>query len=184
MLTPTKQNIIIAIFVCIGILVVINVGIYIKNNDQTKYDEAISLMENGKYAEAADLFAEIGSYKDSQLYWKSLQRYIKYDEADEPQYVYAQKLYKERNLEQAFSIFQDLEDYKDSPLMVAHITLELQDEMEKRIYDAANRYYEAGEYDSALQELAAIEEYEGSLELKEKCENMLLREGQGSATER
>lgn len=169
-----KQNIIIAIIVSICILSVIILGLYMKNRDQEKYDKAINLMKNGEYAEAAELFAETGSYKDSQLYWKTLQCYIKYDEADEPRYIYAQKLYNEGNLEQAFSIFQDLEDYKDSPLMVAHITLELQDEMKKRIYNAANRYYEAGEYDSALQELSAIEEYEGSLELKEKCESMLL----------
>ena len=117
------------------------------------------------------------------FYIKSLQRYIKYDEADQPRYEYAQKLYNEGNLEQAFSVFQDVGDYRDSSLMVAHITLELQDKMEKRIYDAAVQYYELGEYNLALEELSQLDDYEESSELKAKCENMILGEMQSSAGE-
>lgn len=154
-----------------------------KNRDQERYDKAINLMKNGEYTEAAELFAETGSYRDSQSYWKSLQRYIKYDEADESQYAYAQKLYGEGNLEQAFSVFQDLGNYKDSPLMVAHITLGLQDEMEKRIYTAAVQYYKSGEYSLALEGLSQLDDYEESLELKTRCKNMLLGERQGRGGE-
>ena len=179
----TKQNIIIAIIICIGIFGIIIYGLYAKNRDQAKYDKAINLMENREYAEASDLFYEIISYKDSKSYWKSLQRYIKYDEADQPRYEYAQKLYNEGNLEQAFSVFQDVGDYRDSSLMVAHITLELQDKMEKRIYDAAVQYYELGEYNLALEELSQLDDYEESSELKAKCENMILGEMQSSAGE-
>jgi len=172
------------------------------------YQEAIILYDTGNYAKAADIFNSLGLYEESFSYLLNSRNHIKYNEgialyneerfkeaweifsalgnfgesaekAKESKYAYAQQLYSEGDLEEAFSIFQDLGDYKESPLQVANITLELKTEMEERIYNAAFQYYESEEYTLALVELAKIEDYEGSIELKTKCQDELWRRKQG-----
>lgn len=172
------------------------------------YDKAKDLYDDKKYSEAAEIFNGLGLYEKSLSYLVNSRNYIKYNEgiefydkgqyekawenfsaledfaeskekAKESRYAYALQLYGEGKLEEAFSIFQELGDYEESLLMVASITLELKGEMEKRIYDVALQYYELEDYTSALDALSKIEDYEGSAELKAKCEDGLSRKRLG-----
>lgn len=206
--TRRNRNLIICATIFVVVLFLVMGVFHDRDAKKEIYDEAINLYKNEKYPEAAEVFNRLGLYEDSLSYLMNSRNYIKYNEgidfynegrfedawenfsalgdfaeskikAKESRYAYAQQVYSEGNLELAFSIFQELGDYEDSLLMVANITLELKNEMEDRIYNAALQYYKLADYTSALKELSKIEDYEGSAQLKAKCEDELARKRLG-----
>lgn len=66
------------------------------------YDQAIALMQEGKYAEASTLFQTLGSYKDSL------------DLAKESRYAQARELFEQKKYNEAYDIFYILVPYEDS----------------------------------------------------------------------
>ena len=48
--------------------------------------------------------------------------------------------------------------------------------MQGRIFNEAYRFFDSGDYHSALEELSKIEDYPGSSELKQECNDMLSRQ--------
>lgn len=177
---------------------------YLKAQINQKYESAIEMLQNGQYEDARDVFNSLGNYKDSISKLNESLNYLKYDEANklfekkcyqdaakifstlgefedsqalakESMYYYAVDLYEDEKYEEAFSRFQELEGYEDSNLYIANITLHLQEEMKERIFNKANELFQSGEYRSALDELAKIEDYPKSAELKQKCNDMLAR---------
>lgn len=201
-MTKSKQAIALFIIILLFILYYIISSSCENNKKSELYNEAISLYNNKKYSEAADIFSELGLYENSFTYLVNSRNYIKYnkgidfydkeqfkdacdifsslgdfekskEKAKESRYAYAQQLYSKGNLEEAFSIFQELGNYKESPLFVANITLELKKTMEKRIFNLAYQYFESGDYDSALNELLKIEDFEESSNLKSEIENRI-----------
>lgn len=183
-------------------------ALYLKNQRHAAYNNAIDLFEEGYYEEAKDAFNSIGNYEDSLGYFiKSLQ-YIKYNEAQkllyagqyqeaaekfaslgdfddsasratEALYANAEDLYNKGEYEEAFSFFQQLQGYENSDLYIADITLLLQEKMQERIYKEAIRLFESGEYRSVLEELSKIEGYPNSVELIQKCNDILARQRLG-----
>lgn len=89
------------------------------------------------------------------------------DKTEEALYAYAVELFNNGEYENAFKYFQELDNYSDSSLYIANITLLLQEEMEKRIYDEASRLYEEANYSAALEQLSKIEDYPYTIELKQ-----------------
>lgn len=67
-----------------------------------KYDDAVALMEAGKYEEAFTAFDALNGHKDSE------------EKSKECKYNYGKILTGERKYREAFSIFASLGDYKDS----------------------------------------------------------------------
>ncbi|MGE4572615.1 MAG: DUF6273 domain-containing protein [Candidatus Izemoplasmatales bacterium] len=74
-------------------------SVYIPN---TKYNQAVELMESGSYEEASVIFKELGSYKDSATL------------ALESKYIEATELMESESYEEASAIFKELGSYKDS----------------------------------------------------------------------
>lgn len=73
---------------------------------ERKYDEAVTLMENGSLKEAYQIFNKLGSYKKSGEIAEECQIELKYTNA--------MVLMEEGSLEEAYEIFVELEDYADS----------------------------------------------------------------------
>lgn len=168
------------------------------------YKDAKTLFDEGNYIDARSAFNQLGNYEESIYYYTTSLQFIKYNEAEtffdegdyqksaeifeslgdfedspkrckEALYAQAKQLFDNGDYENAFGIFQNLNGYKNSDLYIADITLSLQEKMQKRIYNEAQRFFENGDYNSALVELEKIEEYPGSLELKQQCIDMLSR---------
>lgn len=84
-------------FALIGVLVALGTAYYLNNNKDTRrYEEAISLAQEGKYDEAIAIFEQLGDYKESVYYTKQMT----YQKADQ--------LYKEGNYYEAIALFRNL----------------------------------------------------------------------------
>ena len=111
-----KIVIIIAPFVCALIAFIIVLNASIIPNDI--YNDAIALMNEGKYAEAISAFEELDGHKDSDLKIEECNTAIlnqKYDNAV--------SLMNKGKLEDAYNIFVELNDYKDSNKKASEVRL-------------------------------------------------------------
>jgi len=126
-----------------------------------KYDEGQNLLDNEEYLEAANIFRALGEFLDSKA------------KVNEALYGQGKFLYDNGNYEEAFKYFQDSNGYESSDLYIANITILLQEEMQKRIYNQALKLYKSKEYSSALAELSKIEDYADSAELIQKCNDAI-----------
>ena len=111
-----KIVIIIAPFVCALIAFIIVLNASIIPNDI--YNDAIALMNEGKYAEAISAFEELDGHKDSDLKIEECNTAIlnkKYDNAI--------SLMNNGKLEDAYNIFIELNDYKDSNKKASEVRL-------------------------------------------------------------
>ncbi len=113
------RNIRISIGVIAGI--VLALGIYLLATKviipENRYSAAETLLEEGKYQEAIDAFAELGDYKDSikrkgdATYAKNLaEATVK----KEKKYAEADAFFQEGRLEAALEAFEELGDYQDA----------------------------------------------------------------------
>lgn len=71
------------------------------------YKKALSYLDEGKYSDAAELFKELGDYKDSEAKLKA------------SNYKLATKSLKDKNFDKASKLFSALGNYKDSKDMLA-----------------------------------------------------------------
>lgn len=141
---------------CITIvLLLLSVGVIREKGEKNRmYNDAINLYNVQKYAEAADIFNNLGLYEDSFSYLISSRNYIKYNEGidfynnrqfkeaienfsalgdfedskekvKESKYEYALRLYDEGELGKAFSVLYELGDYRDSEILTANIIVEM-----------------------------------------------------------
>ena len=106
-----KRNMRIAVIVVLVCFLVSAVAIYCVNIaiPNGLYNEAVDLMESGKYTEAIAAFEVLDGYKDSAE---------KIDECNlvmlEEKYNDAIEAMNEGNLDEAYSLFSELWDYKDA----------------------------------------------------------------------
>ena len=70
--------------------------------DSSDYKKAVSLMESGDYAEAEQIFSELGDYENSA------------EMLTECRYAQALELFEQGEYKQAYPMFRELGDYKDS----------------------------------------------------------------------
>ena len=103
-----KRTIIIALSVCIFFIVfIILLSVVIIPNN--KYNDAIELMEEGKYSEAISAFEELDGYKDSQTKIKECN-----DAIIDGQYKDAMIFLKAGKVVEAYEALIELNGYKDS----------------------------------------------------------------------
>ncbi len=99
------------------------------------YEEAAALLESGSYAEAAQLFAELEDYSDSE------------EQLTLTRYMQAVDLMENGSYAEAAELFAKLGNYKDSA-----------EQCSSARYALAKSYLQSGEYDKAI---AAYERLEG-----------------------
>ena len=88
------------------------------------YKEALAFFDNGDYAEAMAIFATLGEYKYSNLYYNDCVAYIEAERLaaeKEEKYLNAISLMESQDYIEAFEIFTELGDYKQSLAKVAQI---------------------------------------------------------------
>ena len=87
---------------------------------ENSYQNALNLYNQGRYEEAKQMFAELGSYKDSRNYYDWCCSHIenaaieKENAIKEAAYKDALNVYNQGNYEQAKRMFAELGSYKDS----------------------------------------------------------------------
>lgn len=178
---------------------------YMKNVYIGEYDEGIRLMKEEKYAEANEIFMNLGDYRDSILKAKQAQNYIdyinakqlletgQYEEAwvefdnlgifldsntlaKESRYIYAVLLYENGEYEKASTFFINLGDYKESKQYAAGTLVTSIGEIQETVYQRAVEYYKRGNYDYALIELRKLEsDYKDTAELISQIEEVKLQ---------
>lgn len=139
---PKKRTGLIVFIVILVMLIIGGAGFgvyYILNNDsgigvgvdpdQTMYDEAVSLLYSGDEEGAKAKFEELGSYSDSEEMVKECDYRIAQDKAATGSYI------------EAYDMFDDLSDYKDSQTKM--------NELKKDIYSEGIEYYHGNSYDEA-----------------------------------
>ena len=154
-------GIILGILVLCAVTAKVLVTYIIPNN---KYNKATKLMEEGSYAEAAELFEKLDEYKDSKI------------EAD---YCKANNYFEERDYKAAKNIFMMLGDFKDSEERE-----EQSKEAEKQDkYDRAKELFEAQEYAKAQNLYLAIRDYKDSEKQAELCADKIAEQQYLSAVD-
>lgn len=106
--------------------------------NESAYLEATSLLECGKYKEAADAFTVLArnGYSDSA------------DQANASNYLYAQQLFDNGKYEEAYTVFNSLSDYKNSKALA-----------EESEYLYAIERFDAGDYEKAVSAFKIVKDY-------------------------
>ena len=148
-----KRNIFIAI--CVTLVIVFSIGISkLDVISETKYDDALDLVESGRYLEAITKFEDLGEYKDSQ------------QEILNAKYMLAEDYYNSEKYEEALAIYSELGDYKDSQQGILKAKYKLaEDYYNRELYEEALAIYsELGNYqDSATKIVSVKKDYQDSL---------------------
>lgn len=97
------------------------------NKKGNTYKQAMNFMESGEYIQAAELFQELGDYKESSLQYKKAR------------YSLAEALLSEGNYQEAAEIYHSLRDYQDADMQYNNIR-----------YQQAKKMTEQGQEDEAL----------------------------------
>lgn len=111
------------------------------------YDEAKKLKKDGKYADAADAYEALGSYKDS---------------ANAVQYCSACLLMNENRYDEAAAIFRGLGDYDDSKKQVAVCG-------NGPAYEAALALMDGEKYQDAADAFGRLEDFRDSKDKASEC---------------
>ena len=119
-------------------------GIIVTNNVicNSKYNNAIALMESGSYDEATEAFINLGDYKDA------------IEMISESQYVKAMSLFESGSYDEATEAFINLGDYKDAIEMVSESQ-----------YVKAMSLFESGSYDEATEAFINLGDYKDAIEM-------------------
>ena len=128
-----------------------------------------------KAYEEADRLLSVGDYRQAAALFQSLNEPGK---ANEALYTYAEKLYASDysgHLSDALTVYQELGDYKDSELKAATISVALYSDNQQIIYKEAERLFNSGEYEGAIEELNKIPNYEQTASLLQECFTQMMR---------
>lgn len=112
-----------------------------------KYYDAVSLLESGKYEEAATGFAGV-SYADSK------------ELAQKAYYLYAKELIEKGKLHEAYTVLTEKVNNKGKPPF--EDSIELANQVE---YQYASDCFDAGKFEDAYSSFGNIKEYENSADL-------------------
>ena len=123
--------------------------------EQKKYEEAVSLMKEGKYEEAIAGFEEIIDYEDAS------------DLINQCKYSKAVSLMEDGKYEEAIAGFEEITDYEDSADLIKQCK-----------YSKAKGLYEDMDFQGALDVFNEIPDYEDASDYIEKCEYELSVDGQ------
>lgn len=144
-----KKEIIVAVGI-IGFAICIVIVSSISSKKE-KYNEAVNLIEQGKYDEGFSLMSEV---KDV-------------GEVNEYKYSKAKEAYDQKDYSVAIKLFDDLNGYKDSSSMIA-----LCSEGEKeRLYKQCEEQYRSMSYELAMEGFISLGDYKSSSEYVQKCKD-------------
>ena len=118
-----------------------------------EYNEAVALMDAGKYDEAIAAFEAMNGYKDSET------------QISEVHYREANALMDAGNYVEAAKAYQALGDYKDS----ADKAAEAEDSRLQKNYADAVALMNDGKYSSAYTKLSSLGDYKDSADLAAEC---------------
>ncbi len=121
-------SITIPIVCCIIIFIILLILLNTVIIPNGKYNEAINLMETGKYEEAISVFVELEGYKDSKEQIEKCETAIM-----EEKYNAALALMYEEKYTEAISAFENLGDYKDSKTQIQNCKIAI---LESKYNDA------------------------------------------------
>lgn len=113
-----------------------------------KYSKADSLMEEGRYTEALDMYEALGEYRKEEISTK----------ISECKYNIANNLMSEGKYDEAIVVFEALGDYKDSKDIIAEYK-----------YTIANDFMNEGKYSEAIAAFAALGDYKDSEDKISEC---------------
>lgn len=151
--------------VVIAFLIVLN-SVIIPNS---KYNDAVTLMEAGQYEEAIAAFEAMDGYKDSAEKIEACETAVELAELN-AKYDAAVALMEAEDYEEAITAFELLDGHKDSEDKI--------DECETAIldarYDAALALMDGGEYEDAITAFEALAGYKDSGEKIKECETAIL----------
>ena len=118
------------------------------------YQEGIKLLEQKEYNDAAEIFEELGDYKNS------------IDMIAECKYQYAMDNYDKKKYSFAKDVFETIIDYADSKEM-----MEVCDNaINERLYQNAKKFFDNEEWVKASGAFGAIGGYKDAAELQKECE--------------
>lgn len=124
----------------------------------SKYNNAVKLMDEGKYGEAIDAFSLLGGYKDSE------------DKILDCKYDQAVALMEERKYDEAIIMFEALTGYKDSVDKIDKCETAILDMK----YNDAVALMEAEMYEQAISNFEVLENYKDSKKRIEQCYSGIL----------
>lgn len=151
------------VIVLLAFIIVLNVVI-IPNG---RYNDALALMNAGKYEEAIAAFEDLDGYKDSEDKISECETFIL-----ENKYQSAISLLNEEKYTQALSAFESLGGYKDSAAKASTCrTLILEDK-----YQAALSLLNAKKYSEAISAFADLNGYKDSKNKISECETLILED--------
>lgn len=149
------------VIVLLAFIIVLNVVI-IPNG---RYNDALALMNAGKYEEAIAAFEDLDGYKDSENKISECETFIL-----ENKYQSAISLLNEEKYTQALSAFESLGGYKDSAAKASTCrTLILEDK-----YQAALSLLNSKKYSEAISAFEALDGYKDSEDKVVECEMLIL----------
>lgn len=132
---------------------------------EASYQKALTLEQNGDYAEAIKLYKSISGYKDSS------ERIVACEIAIlDCKYDAAVALMNAGKYSEAITVFTAIKEYRDSAEQIKACEKVIQD----RKYDAAVALMNAGKYSEAIIAFTAIKEHRDSAEQITACETAIL----------
>lgn len=153
-----KLLIIIAIIVVAAIACAVFIPLGIHSARQTRYNNAVTLLEGGQYQQAADEFVALGEFDDSA----EMAAYCE----DAMDYDAARKLMESGDYEGAIEMFAALGSFKD--------TLTLKTECENTLgYQAAAALLAAGDYPAAQAAFEQLGDFNDSPAQATFCRNKI-----------
>ena len=154
-----KKAIIIIASSCVAVIALAVAAIIyftIQSNRLNAYEEAVALMDSGKYEDAQEMFVELGSYEDAEELIAECQRRIDYSAAT--------LLMERGSFQEAKSAFEALGPFRDS----SELALECQRIMD---YDAASLLMKSGNFPGAREAFLALGSYKDSTALAAECQS-------------
>lgn len=142
----------------------VTLAVYFFIVPQTKYNEAIALLEAEKYDEATAAFTDLGDYRDSEAKIEEI-KIILLDKA----YDAAVALMDAQKYDEATVAFGLLGDHRDSKAKIEEIKIILLDNQ----YDEAEKLFNAGKYDEAINIYTTLGDYKDSKLRVEQIYNRL-----------
>ena len=138
-----QRRLTIIVSVCALIFVILAGILFYRNSivPNTKYNNALSLVEQGQYDQAISIFNDLGDYKDSK------------DQLIETRYLKGCSLLSGGYYSEAISTFEKLGDYKDSFT-----------NMQEATYKTALRFKQQKRYDEAIAVFNTIIDYKDASE--------------------
>ncbi len=125
-------------------------AVFLAGCSSSKYKEAKALMDNGSYSEAAEIFATITNYNDSEELYKSCM------------YNKGKALIDAGTLSEAADVFSAIIDYKDSKELYSSC-----------IYSQGQKYIRENNYTEAQMCFEKISDYKDASDMAQECGHII-----------